>query len=175
MTEYTAGPHSFHLGSGECVLLTGKSGCRQLLQELSHRPACALVSRRKPLLFKKNERVEGALALLELKPDGKWTDLDAVERFLFGIALALRRKVEVLLLDNPTRDLDPEERQRLLSALREFARKTGIAILFFSYDLSDSLAIAHRVLAFTPAGNLVESTPDTREEVLRAAFPLLQI
>ena len=85
------------------------------------------------------------------------------------------RKVEVLLLDNPTRDLDPEERQRLLSALKDLARKTGMAILFSSYDLTDALAIVNRVLVFTPGGRLLESTPDTREDVLRAAYPLLQL
>ena len=40
MTEYSVGPHTFHLGNGECVLLTGKEGCRQLLKELGRRPAC---------------------------------------------------------------------------------------------------------------------------------------
>lgn len=174
MTEYSCGPHSFHLGSGECVLLTGHCSS-PFLKELSRLPACALVSTRRTLFLCKNERVDGALALLGLKTDCKWKDLSAVGRIKFCIALALRQKVEVLLLDNPTRDLNPEERQMLFSALKDLARKTGMAILFTSNDLSDSLAIANRVLAFTPAGNLIESTPDTREDALRAAYPLLQI
>ena len=175
MTEYSCGPHSFHLASGECVLLTGRGGCCHLLKELSHRPACALVSLRRPVLFGHSARAEGALALLGLKPGCKWNQLNAVDRIKFCIASALRQKVEVLLLDNPARDLDPEERQLLFSALQDLARKTGMAILFTSNDLSDALTIASRVLAFTPGGNLLESTPDTREDVLRAAYPLLQV
>ena len=174
MTEYSASGFTFHLGSGECVLLTGH-GSSPFLKELSRLPACALVSPRRPVFLCKNERVDGALALLGLKTECNWKDLNAIDRIKFCIALALRQKVEVLLLDNPSRDLDPEERQLLFSALKDLARKTGMAILFTSNDLSDSLAIATRVLAFTPAGNLIESTPDTREDALRAAYPLLQI
>ena len=175
MTEYSVGPHTFHLGNGECVLLTGKEGCRQLLKELGRRPACALVSSGRPFWTGRTARAEAARTLLGLKPGCTWKEMDAVDRFKFRIAAAMDRKVEVLLLDNPTRDLDPEERQRLLTALKDLARKTGMAILFSSYDLTDALAIVNRVLVFTPGGRLLESTPDTREDVLRAAYPLLQL
>ena len=175
MTEYSASGFTFHLAGGECVLLAGKTGPSRLLKALGRRPDCALVSTRRTLFLCKNERVDGALALLGLKTECKWKDLSAVDRIKFCIALALRQKADVLLLDNPSRDLDPEERQILFSALKDLARKTGMAILFTSNDLSDSLAIATRVLAFTPAGNLIESTPDTREDALRAAYPLLQL
>lgn len=175
MTEYHQGPHTFHLGSGECVLLTGKDGCRQLLRELSRRPDCALVSPCRPVLWGRSARAEGALTLLGLQPGRPWKELGKVERIKFCMAAALSQKVEVLLLDHPTRDLDPEERQQLFSALKDLARKTGMTILFTSHDLPDSLAIVTRVLAFTPGGRLLESTPDTREDVLRAAFPLIRI
>jgi ABC-type multidrug transport system ATPase subunit len=175
MTEYNLGPHTFHLGTGECVLLSGRSGCKELLKELSRHPDCVLVSLRRPVLFKMNSRVEGALTLLGLKPGCRWKELDTVGRIKLCIAAALNRKVEVLILDNPTRDLNPEERQLLFGALKDLARKTGMAILFTSHDLTDALAIAHRVLAFTMGGRLLESTPDTREDTLKAAFPLLQI
>ena len=175
MTEYHQGPHTFHLGSGECVLLTGKDGCRQLLRELSRRPDCALVSPCRPVLWGRSARAEGALTLLGLQPGRPWKEMGKVERIKFCMAAALSQKVEVLLLDHPTRDLDPEERQQLFSALKDLARKTGMTILFTSHDLPDALAIATRVLAFTPAGNLIESTPDTREDALRAAYPLIRI
>ena len=175
MTEYHQGPHTFHLGSGECVLLTGKDGCRQLLRELSRRPDCALVSLHRPALFGRSARAEGALTLLGLQPGRPWKELGKMERIKFCMAAALSQKVEVLLLDHPTRDLDPEERQQLFSALKDLARKTGMTILFTSHDLPDALAIVTRVLAFTPGGRLVESTPDTREDALRAAFPLIRI
>ena len=175
MTEYHQGPHTFHLGSGECVLLTGKDGCRQLLRELSRRPDCALVSPCRPVLWGRSARAEGALTLLGLQPGRPWKEMGKVERIKFCMAAALSQKVEVLLLDHPTRDLDPEERQQLFSALKDLARKTGMTILFTSHDLPDALAIASRVLAFTPGGRLLESTADTREDVLRAAFPLIRI
>ena len=166
---------SFHLASGECVLLAGRSGLSRLLKELGQRPDCALVSLRRPLFYRMNSRVEGALALLGLRPRVRPGQLGSVDHIKFCIALSLRRKVEVLLLDNPTRDLNPEERQVLFSALRDLARQTGMAVLFSSNDLTDALSIAHRVVALTPAGKIIESTPDTREDVLRAAYPLLTL
>lgn len=87
------------------------------------------------------------------------------------IAVGLARRAGVLLLDEPTAYLDVENRQMVLHTLRQVARETGTAVLFSSHDLADSLAVAHRVLAFTPDGRFLESTPDTREAVLHAAFP----
>lgn len=87
------------------------------------------------------------------------------------IAVGLARRAGVLLLDEPTAYLDVENRQMVLHTLRQVARETGTAVLFSSHDLPDSLAVAHRVLAFTPDGRFLESTPDTREAVLHAAFP----
>lgn len=179
MTEYNLGPYTFHLGSGECVLLTGRGNYRQLFTQLSRQPGCVRVLVRRPLCGMlpagRSARSQGALTLLGLKPGCKWNALGAVDRIKFCIAMALNQKVEVLLLDHPTRDLDPEERQLLLGAMRDLVRKTGMTILFTSHDLTDALAIANRVLAFTPGGRLLESTPDTREAVLRAAYPLLHI
>ena len=177
---------SFHLGSGECVLLAGRSrrAKSRLLKETGRRDNVLLASTR---LFApgfltvgrylRNSRVAGALKLMGFrrKPQTRLRELSASERMELAIASALARKVDALRLDNPTRDLDPENRQLLLQALRNLARQSGMAVLFTSNDLSDALAVAHRVLALTPAGKLLESTPDTREETLRAAYPLLQL
>ena len=90
------------------------------------------------------------------------------------IAVGLTRRADVLLLDEPTAFLDVENRVMVLRTLRKVAQETGMAVLFSSHDLHDALQVAHRVLAFTPAGTFLESTQKNRPEVLRAAFPILK-
>lgn len=71
-----------------------------------------------------------------------------------SIALALARKVPVLLLDEPTSGLDPQataEFNRLLSALRD----RGVAILMVTHDLLGAADIADRI-GFLRGGRLVE-------------------
>ena len=87
------------------------------------------------------------------------------------IAVGLTRQAQVLLLDEPTAFLDVENRLMVLRILRQVARETGMAVIFSSHDLHDSLLVAHRVLAITPEGRFLESGKENREAVLKEAFP----
>ncbi len=71
-----------------------------------------------------------------------------------AIALALARKVPVLLLDEPTSGLDPQATQefnRLLAVLRQ----QGVAILMVTHDLFGAADIADRI-GFIAKGQLAE-------------------
>lgn len=71
-----------------------------------------------------------------------------------AIALALARKVPVLLLDEPTSGLDPQatvEFNRLLGVLR----RQGVAILMVTHDLLSAADVADRI-GFLDAGRLLE-------------------
>lgn len=76
-----------------------------------------------------------------------------------AIALAIARKVPVLLLDEPTSGLDPQattEFNRLLRLLRE----QGVAILMVTHDLLSAADVADRI-GFLDAGHLVEEVAAT--------------
>jgi ABC-2 type transport system ATP-binding protein len=71
-----------------------------------------------------------------------------------SIALALARKVPVLLLDEPTSGLDPQataEFSRLLRVLRA----QGVAILMVTHDLLGAAEVADRI-GFIDGGRLLE-------------------
>ena len=119
------------------------------------------------------QRLDSALELLELS-GLRNQDLSTLSDGEFQkacIAIGLTRHCETLLLDEPTAYLDVENRLMVLRTLRDITRQRGIAVIFSSHDLHDALYAADRVLAFTPDGRFLESAPDSREEVLRAAFP----
>lgn len=65
--------------------------------------------------------------------------LDAEQRMRLGIALALVRDVQVLVVDDLDRDLDHEERARVLALLRELA-DDGLTIVFACVDENTATA-----------------------------------
>ncbi len=118
-------------------------------------------------------RLEESLKLLGLShlADRDISTLSDGEFQKVCIAVGLTRRAAVLLLDEPTAYLDVENRLMVLRSLREVASATGTAVIFSSHDLHDALQVAHRVLAITPDGRLLESGTGNRESVLAQAFP----
>ena len=192
---------TFHLEGGECVLLAGANGCGKstLLRLIGEKKRCVFIPTGIPKVkgftvafvrtgcFKESNwagrlseeserRLQGALDLLGLRAQAG-QDIATLSDGEFQkacIAVGLTRRADVLLLDEPTAFLDVENRVMVLRTLRKVAQETGMAVLFSSHDLHDALQVAHRVLAFTPAGTFLESTQKNRPEVLRAAFPILK-
>lgn len=71
-----------------------------------------------------------------------------------ALARALLHDPAVLLLDEPTRSIDPVHRPMVLRAIRTFAAQPGKAAVFVTHNLEDVFAIATRV-AVLDAGVLV--------------------
>ncbi len=119
------------------------------------------------------KRLEEALELLglQIKRGQDISTLSDGEFQKACIAVGLTRHADVLLLDEPTAFLDVDNRVMVLRTLHDVAERTGTAVIFSSHDLHDALAVADRVLAFTPAGFL-ESSAQNREAVISKAFPL---
>jgi ABC-2 type transport system ATP-binding protein len=61
-----------------------------------------------------------------------------------GIARALIKRPSVLLLDEPTRSLDPAAANHLWRLIRELA-SNGIAILLATHNFSEAVAVADRI------------------------------
>jgi len=71
-----------------------------------------------------------------------------------SIALALARRVPVLLLDEPTSGLDPQATTEFNQLLRTL-RSQGVAILMVTHDLLSATDVADRI-GFIDGGRLVE-------------------
>lgn len=72
-----------------------------------------------------------------------------------AIAIALAGEPDVLLADEPTTALDEQTQEDILRLLKDIQRRTGVAILFITHDLSLVEDIADRV-AIMKDGRLVE-------------------
>ncbi len=83
------------------------------------------------------------------------------QKRLIALARCLLRKPEVLLLDEPTENLDADQRNRLIRVIREYAqgsnRRTCIVI---SHDLNFVAAVSDRIIVLNQGRVADEGTHD---------------
>lgn len=93
---------------------------------------------------------------LHVDPDSVIEDLPVGMAQRVEILKALRRDVNLLILDEPTAVLTPQETDELLEVLRNLAKK-GVGILFITHKLREVMAVADRVVVLRN-GKLAGST-----------------
>ena len=81
---------------------------------------------------------------LAVDPDAEVEDLPVGTQQRVEILKALSRKVDLLILDEPTAVLTPQETDELLGVMRELA-DAGTSIVFITHKLREVLAAADRV------------------------------
>ncbi|MCV2872192.1 ABC transporter ATP-binding protein [Defluviimonas sp. WL0050] len=82
---------------------------------------------------------------LSVHPDAKVGTLSVGERQRVEILKALYRDARILILDEPTAVLTPQETTALFDTLRK-AVALGLSIIFISHKLNEVMAISSRVL-----------------------------
>jgi len=95
-----------------------------------------------------------------------WASLSDGERALVGIAHGVVRKPKLLLVDDPTANLDVRERERVVELLRKLAVEAGIGVLMTVPDMPATMT-SHRIMALS-GGRLLQSPspPVDRENVI---------
>ena len=92
---------------------------------------------------------------LGVDPDARVATLSVGERQRVEILKALYREARVLILDEPTAVLTPQESEALFSTLRGLTAQ-GLAVIFISHKLDEVLRVSDRI-AVLRAGRLVDS------------------
>jgi len=92
-------------------------------------------------------RVDAALDLMDLRPEAKQIVAlySTGMRQRLGIARALLGDPVILLLDEPTRSLDPVAATRILDLIKRTARDEGKTILLATHQLGEAAAVCDRV------------------------------
>lgn len=111
--------------------------------------------------------------LLDLLPtisvDAHPRDLSEGERLTLVLAIVLVSKPELIILDEPTRGLDYEAKDKLLAILRELARAHNAAILLSTHDVELVAEIADRTI-FIADGEKVADGPTLQVLLASPAF-----
>jgi len=92
-----------------------------------------------------------------IEPDAFVQDISVGQQQRVEILKALYRKAEILILDEPTAVLTPQEATELFGILRSLTEE-GLSIIFISHKLDEVLELADRVTVLR-RGKLVETLP----------------
>ncbi len=82
-------------------------------------------------------------------------DLKRVE-----LAIALANRPRLLLMDEPTAGMAPQERVGLMALTARLAREQGIAVLFTEHDMDVVFGHADRVMVLERGRKIAEGTPE---------------
>ena len=102
----------------------------------------------------------------EVDPDKKVYEMSVSEKQTLEIVKALYKGVDILILDEPTAVLTPQETKKLFAVLRSMASQ-GKSIIIITHKLNEVLEISDRVSVLRKgeyAGSVV--TKDTNEKQL---------
>ena len=94
---------------------------------------------------------------LRVRPDALVGSLSVGERQRVEILKALYRGARILILDEPTAVLTPQESEQLFNTLDTLV-KDGLAVIFINHKLDEVLRVSHRV-AVLRSGKLVHVGP----------------
>ena len=94
---------------------------------------------------------------LQVEPDARIADLSVGQRQRVEILKALVRGARILILDEPTAVLTPQESESLFATLAQMVAE-GLSIIFISHKLDEVLRVSDRV-AVLRSGRLVALRP----------------
>ena len=92
-----------------------------------------------------------------IDPDAKIEDISVGQQQRVEILKALYRRADILILDEPTAVLTPQEAVELFGILKNLQRE-GLSIIFISHKLNEVLEIAERVTVLR-RGKVIETLP----------------
>jgi ABC-type sugar transport system ATPase subunit len=97
---------------------------------------------------------------VELDPTARTGDLDIAQQQMIEIMRALEADHRILILDEPTSSLGPQERESLHRVVRSL-REHAVAIIYVSHDLDEVLELCGTVSVLS-GGELVNTDPVDR-------------
>jgi ABC-type uncharacterized transport system ATPase subunit len=102
---------------------------------------------------------------LSVDPDAVVEDLPVGIQQRVEIVKALTREVDLLILDEPTAVLTPQETDELIAVMRSL-KESGKSIVFITHKLREVRAIADSITVIRRGRTVGTATPDTSEEDL---------
>ncbi|MFJ2647599.1 sugar ABC transporter ATP-binding protein [Streptomyces sp. NPDC087420] len=95
---------------------------------------------------------------VELDPLTPVAELSVAQKQLVEVAKALYTRSKVLLLDEPTASISPQETERLFEVVRRLAAR-GTCVVFVSHKLEEVFAVCDTVTVLRDGRSVVDSAP----------------
>ena len=106
------------------------------------------------------EEVHGILRDVGLyeKRDVESDLLSHGDQKVLEIAVALSGRPKLLILDEPTAGMAPEETKRCIHLIRRLSEEYGLTILFCEHDLAVVFEIANRIMVMVRGGTVIQGS-----------------
>lgn len=95
---------------------------------------------------------------LDIDPDQLVSELSVAQQQLVEIAKALHTDSKVLLLDEPTASLSPQEAMSLFDVVRRLTER-GTCVVFVSHKLEEVFSVCDTVTVLRDGLSVLESAP----------------
>jgi len=108
------------------------------------------------------ERAEDVMELVGLTqvPNVEAAILSHGDQKLLDIAIALALEPKVLLLDEPTAGMGPDERWRMIERVRDLWKQRQLTLVFIEHDMDIVFQVANTIRVLCYGRVLAEGTPD---------------
>jgi simple sugar transport system ATP-binding protein len=90
----------------------------------------------------------------DVDPTMQVSQLGAAQKQMVEIARAVQHKAKVIIFDEPTASLTPEEKHHFFSLL-ERLKSDGVSIIFISHALEEALAVSDRITVLRDGEHIV--------------------
>jgi len=118
-----------------------------------------LLSPARKLLIKETTEILESVGLAE-KADQVSGSLSHGDQKVLEIAIALGNRPELLILDEPTAGMSPEETAMALGLMNRLSDDLGLTILFCEHDMELVFSIARRIMVMQQGKTLIQAAPD---------------
>lgn len=107
------------------------------------------------------QQVEWLLEALDLRDfAGRYVNkLSGGMLRITNFAMALMGYPRVLILDEPTNNLDPQRRQQMWDMIQYLNRTTGLTCVLVTHNIAEAEQVIHRVLVLQAGKIVVQGTP----------------
>jgi branched-chain amino acid transport system ATP-binding protein len=108
------------------------------------------------------DEASALLALVHLGDDAERIagELAAGDRKRLEFAIALAGDPQVMLLDEPTAGMSPDERAVVIGIIRAIRADRGVSVLFTEHDVEMVFTIADRITVLHQGACIAEGTPE---------------
>ncbi|MGD8991464.1 MAG: ABC transporter ATP-binding protein [Desulfobacterales bacterium] len=83
------------------------------------------------------------------------------DKRILEIAIALGNEPELLILDEPTAGMSPEETTTTMALIQRLADEQGLTILFCEHDMEVVFGVAQSIMVMQQGKTIVQDTPQT--------------
>lgn len=120
----------------------------------------------KNMVVSETNNILESVGLLD-KAHGIAGSLSHGDQKILEIAIALGNEPELLILDEPTAGMSPEETSATMELIKRLAQMRGLTILFCEHDMDIVFSIAKSIMVMHQGRTLIQGRP---EEVRKNSF-----